>query len=103
VQLEEVKNSHVAVAAPPQINPAASPNNDAAELVWAATKDTTSFAILADFIRQFGNTPYESMARARLEELVRSKVATQSKYPEKATSQLIPAPRNTSRDPCSDW
>ena len=37
---------------------------------WSATKDTTSQAVLEDFIRQFGvNTIYGSLARARLQEL----------------------------------
>jgi uncharacterized caspase-like protein len=48
---------------------------DRATQAWAATKDTTSIAILEDFIRQFGNTPYGSMARARLEELKGKNVA----------------------------
>jgi len=36
---------------------------------WEVTKDTTSPAIMEDFIRQFGSTIYGSMARARLAEL----------------------------------
>jgi uncharacterized protein YecT (DUF1311 family) len=40
-----------------------------AERVWAVTKDTASVGVLEDFIRQFGDTPYGSMARARLQEL----------------------------------
>jgi uncharacterized caspase-like protein len=47
---------------------AAAPVDPAAQ-AWAATRDTTSQAVLEDFIRQFGNTVYGSMARARLEEL----------------------------------
>jgi uncharacterized protein YecT (DUF1311 family) len=43
-----------------------------AERAWGVTKDTTSIAVLQDFIRQFGDTPYGSMARARLGELQRS-------------------------------
>src|SRR5215468_5500367 len=35
---------------------------DAAARAWAATKDTTSIAVLDDFIRQFGDTPFASMA-----------------------------------------
>ncbi|MDC7789485.1 caspase domain-containing protein [Rhodoplanes sp. TEM] len=42
-----------------------------AERAWAVTKDTTSIAVLEDFVRQFGGTPYASMARARLDELRR--------------------------------
>jgi TPR repeat protein len=44
---------------------------DAAAQAWAATKDTTSQAVLEDFIRQFGSSVYGSMARARLDELRR--------------------------------
>ena len=37
--------------------------------------NTSSVAVIEDFIRQFGNTPYGSMARARLTELRKSQVA----------------------------
>jgi uncharacterized caspase-like protein len=50
---------------------------DRAAQAWAATKDTASVAIIADFIRQFGTTPYGSMARARLEELKKDQVAVE--------------------------
>jgi uncharacterized caspase-like protein len=53
---------------------AATPVDPAAQ-AWAATRDTTSQAVLEDFIRQFGNTVYGSMARARLEELKTMQVA----------------------------
>jgi hypothetical protein len=58
--------------APPPPTPLAV---DPAERAWAVTQNTTSIAVLEDFIRQFGNTPYGSMARARLEELRKSQVA----------------------------
>jgi hypothetical protein len=48
---------------------------DPAEHAWAVTKDTTSLAVLEDFIRQFGSTPYGSMARARLNEIKKNQVA----------------------------
>jgi uncharacterized caspase-like protein len=48
---------------------AAAPPVDSAAQAWTATRETTSQAVLEDFIRQFGNTIYGSMARARLEEL----------------------------------
>ena len=48
---------------------------DPAAQAWAVTKDTTSIAIVEDFIRQFGGTVYGSMARARLEELKKAQVA----------------------------
>jgi len=43
---------------------------------WAATLGTTSIAVLEEFIRQFADTPYGPMARARLEELKKSQTAT---------------------------
>ena len=67
-----------------KLNPATGPRDnkevvaapvDAAAQAWAATRDTTSQAVLEDFIRQFGNTVYGSMARARLEELKNIQVA----------------------------
>jgi hypothetical protein len=48
---------------------AGKPASDEAARVWAATKDTASIAVLEDFIRQFGDTPYGSMARARKDEI----------------------------------
>jgi hypothetical protein len=51
------------IAQPPAADPAAQS--------WAVTQNTTSVAVLEDFIRQFDTTPYGSMARARLEELKR--------------------------------
>jgi Caspase domain len=46
---------------------------DGAERAWPTIKDTTSVAVLEDFIRQFGGTTYGSMARARLEELKKAR------------------------------
>jgi uncharacterized caspase-like protein len=54
---------------------AAAPPVDPAAQAWAATRDTTSQAVLEDFIRQFGDTVYGSMAHARLEELKNIQVA----------------------------
>jgi Caspase domain len=48
---------------------------DRAAQAWGVIQTTTSIAVIEDFIRQFGTTPYGSMARARLEELKKSKVA----------------------------
>jgi len=48
---------------------------DQARQAWTATHNTTSVAVLEDFIRQFGSTVYGSMARARLEELKKTQVA----------------------------
>jgi hypothetical protein len=64
---------------PPGAMSAATPRAppvDADAQAWAVMRDTTSEAVLEDFIRQFGNTVYTSMARARLEELRKTQVAT---------------------------
>jgi hypothetical protein len=48
---------------------------DQAAQAWTVTQNTSSIAVLEDFIRQFGSTVYGSMARARLEELKKSQSA----------------------------
>ncbi len=63
---KENKENKEVVAIPP-LDPAAQ--------AWAVTRETKSQAVLEDYIRQFGNTVYASMARARLEELKKSQVA----------------------------
>jgi formylglycine-generating enzyme required for sulfatase activity len=50
-------------------------SEETAARAWAVMESTTSVAVLEDFIRQFGDTVYGSMARARLEELRRSQIA----------------------------
>jgi hypothetical protein len=65
-----------ATSANKEVGPA--PPVDAAAQAWVVTRDTTSLAVLEDFIRQFGNSVYGSMARARLEELKKTQVATAS-------------------------
>jgi hypothetical protein len=56
-----------------------------AERAWSVTKDTTSQAVLQDFIRQFGTTIYGSMARARLDELKISRVGVATPPPSTGT------------------
>lgn len=53
-------------AAPPAIAPTAS---DEAAKAWSVIQNTSSVAVIEDFIRQFGATPYGGMARARLVEM----------------------------------
>ena len=57
------------------VTPSQADRSSEAEPAWRLTKDTTSQAVLEDFIRQFGTTVYGSMARARLDELKRERVA----------------------------
>ena len=59
-----------------EVGPA--PPVDATAQAWVLTRDTTSVAVIEDFIRQFGDSVYGAMARARLEELKKSQVATAS-------------------------
>jgi uncharacterized protein YecT (DUF1311 family) len=56
----------------PATAPLPAPATSEAERAWSVTKDSTSVAVLNDFIRQFGDTPYGSMARARVQELAKS-------------------------------
>ncbi|MGP0090814.1 MAG: caspase family protein [Xanthobacteraceae bacterium] len=46
-----------------------------AERAWLLAQNTTSTAVLEDFVRRFGETFYASLARARLEELKRKNPA----------------------------
>jgi hypothetical protein len=62
-------------AGTPAASTAAQSSEDPAAAVWAVTQNTTSQAILEDFIRQFGSTAYSTMAKARLDELKKSQVA----------------------------
>jgi hypothetical protein len=57
---------------------AASPTTQStseAERSWAAAKETTSTVVLEAFIRRYADSFYAELARARLEELKRSRVA----------------------------
>lgn len=63
---------------------------DPAERTWSVIQGTTSIAILEDFVRQFGSSPYGSMARARIEELKRSQVAVASPPPRPPPAAVAP-------------
>ncbi len=70
--------SIVDAPAPAAASPAAqapSASSDPAAQAWMVAKDTTSMAVLEDFIRHFGDSFYASLARARLEELKKNQVA----------------------------
>jgi hypothetical protein len=73
----QVAASQAAPPRPADTATASEPKNSASEAAqaWAATLTTTSVAVLEEFIRQFGNTPYGSLARARLEELKKNQTA----------------------------
>jgi uncharacterized caspase-like protein len=61
-------------AAPPPVVAAPTVADEAAR-AWSVTQNTTSIAVMEDFIRQFGGTAYGSMARARLQEMKKSQLA----------------------------
>jgi Caspase domain len=70
----QVVGAPAIAAAPPP--PVAAPTvADEAARAWSVTQNTTSIAVMEDFIRQFGNTAYGSMARARLQEMKKSQLA----------------------------
>ena len=61
--------------------PAANFSIDRAAQAWGVIQNTTSVAVIEDFIRQFDSTPYASMARARLTELKKTQVAVAAPSP----------------------
>jgi uncharacterized protein YecT (DUF1311 family) len=68
----------VSTASPLAATAAAPAADSEAARAWAVTKDSTSIAVLDDFIRQFGDTPYASMARARVDELTKAQAASRA-------------------------
>jgi TPR repeat protein len=60
--------------------PAATANSpqreDEATQAWAAVKDTTNTAVLGAFIKRFPDSFFSELARARLEELKKTQIAT---------------------------
>jgi S1-C subfamily serine protease len=90
----------------PATAPAAAPQANEAERAWAVTKDTSSQAVLEDFIRLFGSTIYGSMARARLEELRKGQLAVATPLqsqaapasPSAAKGEAVPAAVQSSLD-----
>jgi uncharacterized caspase-like protein len=73
------QSAGVQTMAPPSaatLPPAAatSPSDEAAR-AWSVTQNTTSIAVIEDFIREFGSTAYGSMARARLAEMKKTQSA----------------------------
>ena len=85
-----------AVSAPIAVLPSggtAKPSTSSdAEHAWSVTKNSTSIAVLNDFIRQFGDTPDGSMARARVQELVKIQTAAQPQAQPVTTPAPAPAP-----------
>jgi uncharacterized caspase-like protein len=74
---------------------AAPPVSEAAQ-AWAATRETTSPAVLQAFIKRFDNTVYADMARARLQELRQNQAAAPPVPP---TQPQRSPPPNTAAPP----
>jgi formylglycine-generating enzyme required for sulfatase activity len=68
------------------------PVSDAGQ-AWGIIQNTTSLAVLDDFIRQFGNAPiYGSMARARREELAKQQAKEPAKPAEVQETAAVAPP-----------
>jgi carboxyl-terminal processing protease len=63
------------VAPAPAPETPALPGTDNAAQAWAATRDTTSLAVMDTFIQQYGDSIYGPFARARRDELKNSQIA----------------------------
>jgi uncharacterized caspase-like protein len=89
---------------PTQPEGVAVPQISEAAQAWQVTQNTTSVAVLEDFIRQFGSSPYGSMARARLEELRRAPSANVNPPAEAPTQpKLTPTVSTRAAKPGSYW
>ena len=70
------------------------PSVDPAAQAWAIAQNTTSVAVLEEYIRQFGSSSYGGMARARLAELKKSKVAVVTPQSSEKTVAASATPMN---------
>jgi hypothetical protein len=75
-----------AASAPTTAAPTA---GDEAARAWSVIQNTSSVAVVEDFIRQFGKTIYGSLARARLTELKKNQVAVVTPKPAQADRSLL--------------
>ena len=64
-----------------------------AERAWAVSKDTTTIAVLEEYVRRYGDSHYAALARARMEELRKSQAATQTTVP--PGFDAVPRPAGT--------
>ena len=68
---------------------ASSPALGEAAQAWAATRETTSPAVLEAFVRRFGDTVYGDMARARLDEVHKQAALAPARSP---AAEVAPSP-----------
>jgi hypothetical protein len=81
----------IAPASPPTV--AAPTPADEAARAWSVIQNSTSIAVLEDFVRQFGKTVFGSLARARLTELKKGQVAAVTPKPAESDRSLLPSGR----------
>ena len=83
--------------APPSAVPTSAANSprreDEATQAWTAAKDTTNTAVLEAFIKRFPDSFYSDLARARLDELKKTQIAT--------VSPAVPLPPRNAPQPDS--
>jgi len=88
---------------PPQGAPAPQPDKNELERAWTFIKETDDPARLEAFIRQFGDSVYAPMARARLEELKKKQVVIAPPPSSASQSDAIPRPRSPTSQFDGDW
>src|SRR5262245_15095643 len=86
---------------PPPSLPSPQPDKTEIERAASFIRETEDQARLETFIKQFGDSPYADMARARLQELKRKQVAVAT--PPKAHSGASTAPGGGWQGPQSAW
>jgi uncharacterized caspase-like protein len=99
---DETIGGRVYLAGLPPAGPqplAREPSASEAAQAWAAVQNSTSFAALDEFIRQYGNVPvYGALARERREELARKPaIATAPQLPPAKPAAVQPSSRPTKR------
>jgi carboxyl-terminal processing protease len=88
-----LKGRAAAAGGAPLAQPATpAPVESAAAQAWAASKDTTSVAVLEAFIRQHGDSIYGPLARARRDELSSAQVAVAKSIPPTGPADSAPKP-----------
>ena len=70
--------------------PAAATGTDSAAQAWAATRDSSSIAVIETFIQQYGDSIYAPFARARRDELKNSQVALAAPKPPAPPKSNVP-------------
>jgi hypothetical protein len=84
-------NAPVQAKTPTAVAPPASLSE--AGQTWAAIKDSTNQSVLEAFVKQFGDTVYGALARARLDELRKLIGDKSAPAPPKTSVVAVPAPQ----------